>query len=124
MLYKHGPIVRYSTPAKERPMQIRFLIAAATLLASGAAAAEDKLNDAQIATIALTAHQIDVDRGKVAQKKTKNDGVKQFADQMVNDHTLGVNEVLALAKKLGVKPEESPVTKSLKDGATETNAKL
>jgi putative membrane protein len=105
-------------------MQIRVLIAAAVLLASGAAAAEDKLNDAQIATIALTAHQIDVERGKLAQKKTKNDEVKQLADQMVNDHTLGANEVLALAKKLGVKPEQSAVTKSLKDGAAQTATKL
>jgi putative membrane protein len=106
-------------------MQIRTLFAAATvILAGGTAAAEDKLNDPQIATIALTAHQLDAERGKLAQKKTKNEQVKQFADQMVTDHTTGANEVLALAKKLGVKPEQSPVTKSLKDGATETNAKL
>jgi putative membrane protein len=106
-------------------MQIRTLIAAATVIvAGGTAAAEDKLNDPQIATIALTAHQLDAERGKLAQKKTKNEQVKQFADQMVTDHTTGANEVLALAKKLGVKPEESAVTKSLKDGATETNAKL
>jgi len=105
-------------------MPIRTLIAAALLLTGGAAAAEDKLNDPQIATIALTAHQIDADRGKLAQKKTKNEQVKAFADQMVNDHTTGANEVLALAKKLGVKPEESAVTKSLKDGAKDTTAKL
>jgi putative membrane protein len=105
-------------------MQIRLVIAAAVLMTSGAAAAQEKLNDAQIATIALTAHNIDVERGKLAKKKTKSEEVKQFADQMVNDHTLGANEVLALATKLGVKPEESAVTKSLKDGAAETNAKL
>jgi putative membrane protein len=106
-------------------MQIRTLIAATVLLAGGAAAAAgEKLNDPQIATIALTAHQLDAERGKLAQKKTKSEDVKQFADQMVNDHTAGANEVLALAKKLGVKPEESSVTKSLKDGAAETTAKL
>jgi putative membrane protein len=106
-------------------MQIRALIATASvLLIGGTAVAQEKLNDPQIATIALTAHQLDAERGKLAQKKTKNEQVKQFADQMVNDHTTGANEVLALAKKLGVKPEESAVTKSLKDGATETNAKL
>src|SRR4051812_35462778 len=105
-------------------MQIRPLIIAAVLLTSGAAAAQDKLTDPQIATIALTAHQIDAERGKLAKKKTKSPEVKQFAEQMVNDHTLGANEVLALAKKLGVKPEESAVTKSLKDGAADTAAQL
>jgi len=95
----------------------------AVLLVGLAAKAED-LNDPQIATVALTAHQIDVDRGKMALKKTKNEEVKQFAEQMVKDHTEGKQEVLALAKKLGVKPEESSVTKSLKDGAKDTEKKL
>ena len=49
-------------------------------------AAAASLNDPQIATIALTAHQIDVDRGKLALRHTKNEEVKQFAEQMVNDH--------------------------------------
>jgi putative membrane protein len=86
--------------------------------------AEEKLNDPKIATIALTAHQIDVARGKFALSKTKNDEVKGFAQQMVDDHVLAENETLALAKKLGVRPEESAVTKSLKDGADKTMADL
>jgi putative membrane protein len=107
-------------------MRFFRLIAGAALLAGGVAFAEDKpqLDDPQIATIALTAHQIDVERGKLAEKKCKTDEVRQFAEQMVNDHTLGANEVLALAKKLGVKPTESAVTKSLKDGAAQTAVKL
>src|SRR4051794_31512768 len=108
----------------ETLMKTGTLIAAlAFLTASGAAQAEDKLNDAQIATVALTAHQIDADRGKLAEKKTKNEQVKQFATQMATDHTTGANEVLALAKKLGVKPEESPVSKGLKSGAADTTTK-
>jgi putative membrane protein len=100
-----------------------FAAAIIAVAASRSARAED-LNDPQIATVALTAHQIDIDRGKMAAKKTKNAEVKQFAEQMVHDHTDGKNEVLALAKKLGVKPEESSVTKSLKDGAKDTEKKL
>jgi hypothetical protein len=42
--------------------------------------------------------------------------MKQFAEQMVNDHTAGKNEVLALAAKLGVKPQASEVSKSLEEG--------
>jgi putative membrane protein len=101
------------------------LVAALILAASSVAlGAESGLNDPQIATIALTAHQIDVARGEVAQKKTKNDAVRQLADQMVNDHSSGAKEVLALAKKLGVTPEKSAVSKSLEDGAKKTAAKL
>jgi putative membrane protein len=88
------------------------------------AAADDKLNDPQIATVALTAHSIDADRADLALKKGKSDEVKQLAEQMKKDHTTGKNEVLALAKKLGVKPEESAVEKSLKDGAAKTAKEL
>jgi putative membrane protein len=45
--------------------------------------------------------------------------VKQFADQMVNDHAQGLKEVEALAKKLKVKPQESDVTKGLKSEAAD-----
>ena len=82
------------------------------------------MSDPQIATVALTAHQIDIDRGQLAMKHTKNDEVKQFAKQMVDDHTAGKNEALALAKKLGVKPEESDTTKSLKADAKKKTAEL
>lgn len=104
---------------------ICLLTAALVWLPAGALADEAaKLDDAQIATIALTAHQIDVDRGQLASAKTKNDEVKGFADQMVSDHKAGHQEVLDLAAKLGVKPVESAVTKSLKDGAAKTAAQL
>jgi putative membrane protein len=78
------------------------------------------LNDPQIATIALTAHEIDIERGERALRKTKNADVKQFAEQMVNDHTAGKQDVLGLAKKLNVKPQESDVSRSLKNGAKKT----
>jgi putative membrane protein len=88
------------------------------------ALAAPSMNDPQIATVALTAHQIDIDRGKLAMKHTKNDEVKQFADQMVHDHTAGKTEALNLAKKLGVKPEESETTKSLKSDASKVSKRL
>jgi predicted outer membrane protein len=80
--------------------------------------------DPRIADIALTAHSIDIDRGKLALSKTKNAEVKQFAPQMVDDHSAGVKEVVALATRLGVKPETNPTSKSLKDGAKRAAARL
>jgi len=102
-----------------------ILIAAALGLSAAARADEAKpLNDPQIATIALTAHEIDIARGKLALKHSKNAEVKQFAQQMVDDHTAGKNEALALAKKLGVKAEGSAVSKSLNDGAKVAKRRL
>lgn len=87
-------------------------------------AAAASLSDPQIANIAVTAHKIDVERGKYALKHTKNDEVKQFAEQMVNDHQAGIKEAVALATKLHVTPEPSAVSKSLQDGAKKAHAQL
>lgn len=91
------------------------------LLAMLAAAS---MNDPQIATVALTAHQIDVDRGKLVLKHTKNDEVRQFAEQMVHDHQAGIQEAMDLAKRLGVKPTESDTTRSLKADAAKVTKRL
>lgn len=93
-------------------MLIALLVAAASL------------TDPQIANIALTAHRIDVERGKLALKHTKNDEVKQFADQMVHDHEAGIKEAVDLAKRLDVKPAPSDVAKSLEADAKKARARL
>ena len=56
--------------------------------------------------------------------KTRNAEVKQFAEQMVHDHEAGKQEVLALARQLGVKPEGSDVTKSLEADAKKVARRL
>lgn len=101
-----------------------FALAVSVSLGARAEEARKGLDDPQIATVALTAHQIDIDRGRLALKHTKNEEVKQFADQMVHDHEAGKKEALDLAKKLGVKPEESAVTKSLKADARKVTSRL
>lgn len=81
-------------------------------------------NDAQIAAIVVTANTVDIDAGKLAQKTSKNKEVKEFAKQMVTDHT-GVNkQATALVKKLKVTPESSDTSKSLKDGGDANISKL
>jgi putative membrane protein len=105
-----------------KPMMIAAGVWLATLAAH--AGEEKKLSDPQIAAVALTAHQIDIDRGKATLKKTRNAEVRQFAQQMVDDHNAGRQEAVNLAKKLGVTPEESAVTKSLEADAKKTAARL
>src|SRR5436190_7396539 len=91
---------------------------AGLMLAAGTAFAQAP-NDAQIAHIVVTANQVDIDAGQVAEKKGSSAEVRKFGKQMVIDHS-GVNkQAAALAQKLGVKPEDNPTSQSLKSGGGE-----
>jgi putative membrane protein len=97
-------------------MKTTTLFATALVAASTAAFAQSSINDAQIASIVVTANQVDVDAGKFAASKTKNAEVKTFADLMIADHT-GVNkQAVALVTKLNVTPQDNDTSKSLKAG--------
>ena len=96
---------------------------AALVAVSGAAFAQAP-NDAQIAHIVVTANQVDIDAGKLAEKHAKSAEVKAFGKQMVTDHS-GVNkQAVALAKKLKVTPEDNPTSQSLKSGGDANIKKL
>jgi putative membrane protein len=95
-----------------------WIIAAATLGLAAAAWAQAP-NDAQIAAIVVTANQVDIEAGKLADSKATNPDVKAYGKMMVTDHT-GVNkQATDLAAKLGVKPEDNPTAQSLKSGGTD-----
>lgn len=86
--------------------------------------AQQGLSDPQIAAIVVTANQVDVDAGKLAKARSKSKDVRQFAQQMITDHT-GVNQqATALAKKLKVTPEASDTSRNLKKGGDENIARL
>jgi putative membrane protein len=80
--------------------------------------------DPQIAGIVQAANQIDIDQAKLALKKTSNPQVKEFANQMISDHTNLKKSVNDLAKKLGVTAEDSATSKQLKQQAAESTKKL
>ena len=81
-------------------------------------------NDAQIAAIVVTANQVDIDAGKLAESKAASKDVKAFGKQMVTDHT-GVNKSATdLAAKLKLKPEDNPTAQSLKKGGADNVAHL
>lgn len=92
---------------------IGIVLAAAVLLAGTTAYAQAP-SDAQIASIVVTANQVDIDAGQLAASKAHAKDVKAFGQQMVTDHT-GVNkQAVALVTKLKVKPEDNPTSQSLK----------
>jgi putative membrane protein len=107
-------------------MKVAYSICAGILtLASALAFAQGaKPNDAQIAQIVVTANQVDIDAGKLAESKATNPDVKAFAERMVTDHT-GVNKsAVALVTKLHVTPEQSPTSEALQKGGDENLAAL
>jgi putative membrane protein len=101
-------------------------LSGALLFATAALAADQaaKPTDPQIAHIAYTAGQIDVEAAKQALGKSKNKEVRAFAEQMVGDHTMVNDQALALVKKLNVKPEDNPTSQSLAKQAEATRNKL
>ena len=94
-------------------------------LATGIACAQgNKLNDAQIAHIAYTADQIDIQAAQQALEKSKNNEVRSFAQDMVRDHTAVNEKALALVKKLNVTPEDNSTSQTLSKQAAAKNAEL
>ncbi|TKC78956.1 DUF4142 domain-containing protein [Trinickia terrae] len=80
--------------------------------------------DPQIAAIVVTANQVDIDAGKLAESKTQSKDVKAFAQRMITDHT-GVNQAAVdLVHKLGVTPEDNATAQSLKTGGDANLANL
>jgi putative membrane protein len=96
-------------------------LALATLPLRAQAAAP---SDAQIAAIVVTANQVDIDAGKLAESKTGSKDVKAFAQQMVADHS-NVNKAAGdLAHKLSLTPQANDTSESLKQGGDANLANL
>ena len=77
------------------------------------------VNDAQIASIVVTANQVDIDAGKLAASTSKNAEVKKFAQLMVTDHTSVNKSATDLVTKLKVTPEDNDTSKALAAGGKE-----
>lgn len=106
-----------------------FFIAAATLsgamyFAMPAHAQSPRLSDAEIASVAVTANQIDVDYAAIAQKKSKDAEVLRFAKTMADDHTATIAAAVKLVTKLKVTPKDNAVSQSLNEGAEKTKKML
>src|SRR6266550_3519749 len=99
---------------------------AALCLLTGAAFAQGgaKPTDPQIAHIAYTAGQLDIEAAKQALAKSKSKDVRAFADDMVRDHTAVNKQALALVDKLKVKPEDNATSQSLTKQADAKRADL
>lgn len=113
----------------------QLAVVTAGLLVFGAARAEAQAqmdkgkaaappSDAQIAAIVVQANQADIDAAKLAESRSRDPAVKQFASTMIRDHESVNKQAKDLVKKLGVKPEPSETSKSLKKGDVDNLATL
>jgi putative membrane protein len=101
-------------------------VAAILLLSALPAGAQQlpKLSDAEVAYVAVVANQIDIDYAEIARKRSKNTDILQFAQTMANDHKAVIAQAAALAKKLGVTPQENLVSQQLLTEAEKTKKDL
>ena len=103
-------------------MKTTTLALTAILLA--APAASQDITDAQIASIVVTANQVDIEAGKLAASKAATPEVRKFGERMVVDHS-GVNKAaVELATRLGVTPEDNPTSQALKSAGEKNVAAL
>jgi putative membrane protein len=80
--------------------------------------------DPQIVGAVEAANQIDINYAKLAMSKAKDKQVKDFAQQMITDHSAVQKSMRDLAAKLNMFPVDSQTSNSLKKEAQETMLKL
>ncbi len=105
-------------------MKVSAIVIAGLLCLTPAGVSAQMVSDAQIASIVVTANQVDIDAGRLAASNATNPEIKKFGQQMVTDHT-GVNkQATALVTKLKVTPEDNSTSQSLKAGGDKNIANL
>ena len=107
-----------------RTIALAAFVAVELGFACAIAAPTAKPTDPQIAHIAYTADQLDIEAGKQALDKSKNQDVRAFAQRMVGDHSSVNDQALGLVKKLNVTPEDNPTSQSLTQAAGAERKKL
>lgn len=97
----------------------------ASILAGPAVAQENpKLSDAEVASVAVVANQIDIAYAEIAKEKSKDAEILKFAETMKNDHNAVIGQASALVKKLGVTPKDNAVSQKLSADAEQTKKTL
>lgn len=109
---------------KKRITGLSLVVLLMMLNIISASAQNPKLSDAEVASVAVVANQIDISYAEIAKKRARSKEVKKFAETMINDHTAVIGQAADLAKKLGVTPKDNAVSKSLLDGAEKTKKML
>ncbi len=100
-------------------------LAIAAMLALGTSGLHgQEVTDPQIASIVVSANQVDIDAGKLAETTSRNPDVQAFGRLMVEAHA-GVNRsAVELVTRLKVTPEDNATSRGLKAGGAQNVAAL
>ena len=99
-------------------------LALALLFSAPLSAQETQLSDPEIASVAVAANQVDIDYARLAQNKSKNQDILEFARTMAKDHQGVIDQAVALVTKLNVTPKDNAVSQKLKADADKTRKSL
>ena len=105
-------------------MKLRACAVIVCLAVPAAVASAQGVTDPQIASIVVTANQVDIDAGKLAESKSTNAQVRQFGHSMVTDHTRVNQQAVDLVTRLKVTPQDNATSQSLKTGGEQNVAHL
>ena len=98
----------------------QFVLAIALPVLSGvafAANSPDELNDLEIAHVAYTADNIDIQYAHLALAISQNPDVREFAKTMIRDHEAVNAQALALLEKLNATAQDNFLSQALLAGA-------
>lgn len=106
---------------------LKSLVFAGALALAPLAAAQAQSagpSDPQIAHIAYTAGQLDIEAADQALAKSTNAEVRAFAETMKRDHAAVNEQALALVGRLKVTPEANPTSTALSQSAAAERQRL
>ena len=105
------------------------LLAATTTYPSHAQApspaqAQTRPTDAQIVKMLVIGAQLEVEYATIALATSKDEAVRHFAERMVKDHSAVVDGTTALATRLKIGSEDSPISAFLSNSGAANKQKL
>ncbi|MFI5193193.1 MAG: DUF4142 domain-containing protein [Chitinophagales bacterium] len=83
-----------------------------------------KLGDDEIASVAVVANKNDIGFAQIAEKKSKNADILQFAKTMASDHQSVIDQAVALVTKLKVTPKDNAVSRKMAADGKKTEKML
>ncbi|HRN57471.1 DUF4142 domain-containing protein [Agriterribacter sp.] len=107
-----------------KPFLATAIVSAAIFLTTASAQDTPKLSDAEVASVAVVANQIDIDYAAIAKEKSTNEDILKFADMMTDNHKAVIAQAVALVTKLGVTPKDNAVSQKLLADAKKTEKTL
>jgi len=101
-----------------------MLICIAIFSSAAFSQTKPQLTDPEIASVAVTANQVDIANANIAMARSKDSSILQFAETMKRDHQAVIDQAVALVTKLKVTPKDNAVSQKLMSDEVNTRKLL